>query len=79
MGRWTAGILIAAVGLSACSTNNTVLSPDGGSGVVAPPVGLDVRYYDRSVVVTWELAAGSLNHPSENASAIPAFTCCDPS
>jgi hypothetical protein len=56
------GILMAAVGLSACETN-TVVVPDPGGGVVAPPVGLDVRYYDRTVVVTWQLAASWNGEP----------------
>ena len=62
MGRWTAGILMGVVALSACDSNTTVLVPDGG-GAVAPPMGLDVRYYDRSVVITWQLAAAWNGEP----------------
>ncbi|MEJ2539731.1 MAG: fibronectin type III domain-containing protein [Gemmatimonadota bacterium] len=61
MGRWMVGILVAAAGLSGCSSDSTVLVPGGGGP--AAPVALDVRYYDRSVVVTWELSGAWNGEP----------------
>lgn len=54
MRGWKAGLLVAVMALAACESDR-ILVPVDGDGP-APPVGLDVRYYDRSVVVTWELA-----------------------
>lgn len=52
MRRWMPGLAVGLVGLAACGDSAEIVAP-----VEAPdaPRALDVRYFDRSVVVTWEL------------------------
>lgn len=52
MRRWMMGLALATVGLAGCTTTDEILVP---GDVPDAPQALDVRYYNRSVVVTWEL------------------------
>jgi hypothetical protein len=48
-------VLTGSVLLGACQNDDTIFIPADGP---APPVGLDVGYYNRAVTVYWELASG---------------------
>jgi hypothetical protein len=48
-------VLTGSVLLGACNNDDTILIPVDGP---APPVGLDVSYYNRAVTVYWDLASG---------------------
>jgi hypothetical protein len=48
-------VLTGAVLLGACDDDDTIFVPAGGP---APPVGLDIAYYDRAVTVYWGLSSG---------------------
>ena len=48
-------VLTGSVLLGACDNDDTIFVPVDGP---APPVGLDVGYYNRAVSVYWELASG---------------------
>ena len=48
-------VLTGAVLLGACDDDETILVPVDGP---APPVGLDVGYYNRAVTVYWDLSSG---------------------
>ena len=48
-------VLTGSVLLGACNNDDTILVPVDGP---APPVGLDVGYYNRAVTVYWDLASG---------------------
>ena len=48
-------VLTGSVFLGACGNDDTILLPVDGP---APPVAVDVRYYNRAVTVYWELSSG---------------------
>lgn len=50
---WTVGLTMATLGMAACTDTKEILVP--GGDVPDAPRALDVRYYNRAVVVTWEL------------------------
>ncbi|HSM05531.1 MAG TPA: hypothetical protein VK858_13015 [Longimicrobiales bacterium] len=68
---WNVGIVVGALGLAACDSGTTIVVPGGGGP--AAPVGLDVRYYDRSVVVTWELSSAWNGEPFRVYAAPPGL------